>query len=459
MTVQDTTDTTDAAATLRQMLGARIVLPGDAGYDAARTAWNLAIDQRPAAVAQPETAEDVVDVVRAAAATGLRVAPQATGHGAGALADTGLAGTVLLSLARLRGVAVDPAARTARVLGGSVWNEVLAEAAPHGLTAMHGSAGDVGVVGYTLSGGLSFYARAHGLAVSTVRAAQVVTAEGRLVRASAHENPELFWALRGGSGAFGVVVSLEIDLLPYAEVYAGMLLWDGSRAAEVAHAWAHWTRTAPETVSTSLRVMHFPPLPELPPFLAGRSVTVIDGVVLEHDAAAGELLAPLRALGPEMDTFARIPAADVVQIHMDPPAPTPAASAGAMLDSFEPEAVDAWLLAAGDTPGLSFAEVRHLGGAVAQRPQGAGAVGSIAGAYLAAGIAMVPAPELAPVANAAVHALVAALEPWHAPALALTFIDGGVGRERGFGDAAVRLRELKAVYDPTGMLSAGHPVG
>ncbi|WP_062389550.1 FAD-binding oxidoreductase [Demequina iriomotensis] len=455
MTVQHTLG---AAAELRHLLGDRIVLPGDAAYEDARLPWNRAIDQRPFAVARPESAEDVVAIVRAAAATGLRVAPQSTGHGAGALADSDLSRTILVSLAGLRGVTVDPATRTARVLGGSQWNDVLAQAAPHGLTAMHGSAGDVGVVGYSLSGGLSFFARAHGLAVNAVRAVQIVTAEGRLVRASAEENTELFWAVRGGSGAFGIVVSIEVDLLPYADLFAGMLLWDVSRAPAVAHAWAAWTRTAPESVSTSLRIMHFPPLPELPPFLSGRSVVVIDGVVLAPDDAAAEIIEPLRVLAPGLDTFARIPSAGLVHMHMDPPEPTPAASTGAMLASFDGEAVDAWLAAATSTPGLSFAEVRHVGGAAARRPDGAGAVGSLAGDYLLAGIGMVPVPDLAPIAQAAVHALVHSMDAWRAPALALTFIDGDVDRELGFGGAAARLRELKAVYDPAGMFAAGHPV-
>lgn len=448
-----------AGERLRARLGDLVVLEGDAGYDAARMPWNLAIDQRPLAVARPATAEDVVTIVKAAAALGLRVAPQATGHGARALADTDLSSAVLVSLAALRGVSVDPVARTARVLGGSHWNDVIAEAAPHGLTAMHGSAGDVGVVGYALSGGLSFYARAHGLAVNAVREVQIVTADGRVVRASADECPDLFWAVRGGSGAFGIVVSLELDLLPYADLFAGMLLWDASHAHEVAHAWAAWTGAVHESVTTSLRVMHFPPLPELPPFLSGRSVVVIDGAIVEPDAVAEGILEPLRALQPEMDTFARIPAADLVHMHMDPPEPSPAASSGAMLRSFGPPAVDAWLEASHTIPGLSISEVRHVGGAVARRPVGAGAVGAIAGDYLLGAVAMVPAPELADGAQAAVHALVAAMSVWHERSLALTFVDGGVERELGFGVSLGRLSELKAVYDPSGMFAAAHPVG
>ncbi|BDZ63475.1 FAD-dependent oxidoreductase [Agromyces mangrovi Wang et al. 2018] len=448
-----------SAQQLRDALGDRIILPGDTEYSTARLPWNLAIDQRPFAVAQPESAEDVVDVVRAAAASGLRVAPQSTGHGAAALADTDLSDVVLVSLSKLRGVTVHPEAQHATVLGGSVWNDVVEAAAPYGMTALHGSAGDVGVVGYALSGGLSFYARARGLAVNSVRAAQIVTADGRIVRATPHDEPDLFWAVRGGSGAFGIVVSLELDLLAIADVFAGMLLWDASRASEVAHAWAAWTTDAPESASTSLRVMHFPPMPELPPFLSGRSVVVIDGAILETDAAASALLAPLRALEPELDTFARMPASALVQVHMDPPEPAPAFSAGAMLASFPPEAVDAWVVAATSTPVLFIAEVRHAGGAAARRPEGAGAIGSVDGEYLLAGIAMVPAPELAEPALAAAHAAVAAMAPWHAPALALTFIDGGVDRALGFGASRERLQQLKGQWDPADVFAAGQPVG
>ncbi|MET0811804.1 MAG: FAD-binding oxidoreductase [Microbacterium sp.] len=441
---------------LRDTLGDRVILPGDPEYDVVRVPWNVAVDQRPFAVARPVTVEDAIDVVRAAVAADLRIAPQATGHAAGALADSDLSDTVVVSLAALRGVTVDVAAQTAIVMGGSIWNDVIVEAAAHGLTALHGSAGDVGVVGYSLSGGLSFYARAHGLAVNDVRAVHVVGADGRLVRASADENADLFWALRGGSGAFGVVVSIEIALRPIADVVAGMLLWDASRAADVSRAWARWTGSAPETATTTLRIMNFPPIPDLPPFLSGRSVVVIDGAILETDAAASALLAPLRHLQPEIDTFARIPAAGLVAVHMDPPGPTPAATAHSVLGSLPPDAVDRFV-EVGSRPGMFIAELRHLGGAIGRRPEGAGAVATIEGAYVFHAIAVVPAPEAAAAAHGAVWAGVAALEQWRADALALTFVDGGgVDRTSGFGGSLERLRDLRRRFDPAGVFVAAH---
>ncbi|WP_322410600.1 FAD-binding oxidoreductase [Microbacterium invictum] len=465
MTLSDTTIHPTArpgadarAERLRSALGSRVVLPGDAEWDLARMPWNLAVDQRPVAVARPETAEDVVEVVRAATAAGLRIAPQSTGHAAGALAETGLADTVIVSLARLRGVTVDPVARTARVLGGSHWNDVLEATASHGLTAPHGSAGDVSVAGCSLSGGLSFYARTHGLAVNFVRAVEVVTADGALVRASADENPDLFWAIRGGSGAFGVVVSLEIDLLPYADVFAGMLLWDAARAPEVARAWAAWTATAPESATTTLRILNLPPLPELPPFLSGRSVVVVDGAVLKTDDAAAAVLAPLRGLAPEIDTFARIPAAGLVAVHMDPPQPTPAVTQHAVLDELPDDAVAAFLRA-GANRDLFMTELRHIGGAVARPAAHGGAVSALRGQYLCHTVAMIPVPEAAAGATATARAAVTLFAPWHIDALALTFMDGGVDRRIGYGEAAGRLGELKRRFDPGAVFSAAQPVG
>ncbi|MDL5351291.1 FAD-binding oxidoreductase [Microbacterium sp. zg-YB36] len=456
MTLQD--QPVDTRATqLRDALGDRIVLAGDAEYDTARLPWNVVADQRPFAVARPESAEDVVDVVRAVAAAGLRVAPQSTGHAAGALSWADLSDVVIVSLARLRGVTVDPAVRTARVLGGSHWNDVLAASAPHGLTALHGSAGDVSVVGYSLNGGVSFYARAHGLAVGSVREVQLVTADGALVRASADEHSDLFWAVRGGSGAFGVVVSVEIDLLPYPDVFAGMLLWDVSHAARVSHAWAQWTAAAPESVTTALRILHLPPMPELPPFLSGRSLVVIDGAIVETDAAASALLEPLRALSPEIDTFARIPAAGLVEIHMDPPAPTPSVSAHAVLGGLPAEAVDAFVAAA-NTPGVFVAELRHIGGAVARPAAGGGALSAIVGEYVVQGIGMAPMPDAVPMVDAAVRATVAALAPWHTDAVALTFIDvADADATPAYGAGLERLRQLKAEHDPQGVFVPARP--
>ena len=200
------------------------VLPGEDGWEAARQAWNVAADQHPAAVAHPETAEDVVAAVRFARARGLRVAAQCTGHAAAELDP--LDDALLVRTANLRELEIDPEARRARVGAGLQWAEVAEAAAAHGLAGPAGSSGTVGVVGYTLGGGNGWLGRRHGLACNGVSAVELVTADGELRRVDAASDPELFWALRGGGGGnFGVVTAIEFALHPVAEVEMGFLLW------------------------------------------------------------------------------------------------------------------------------------------------------------------------------------------------------------------------------------------
>lgn len=174
-------------------------------------------------MALPADAADVAAVVEFAARNGLRVAAQGTGHNAGVLPS--LDDTILLSTRRMRGVEIDARGRTARVQAGTLWGEVTAAATKVGLFPLAGSSPDVGVVGYTLGGGLSWLGRKHGLAANHVTAIDLVTPDGTFVRATRTSHTDLFWALRGGTGNVGVVTALEFDLLPYGSVYAGMFLW------------------------------------------------------------------------------------------------------------------------------------------------------------------------------------------------------------------------------------------
>ena len=452
-------DVSPAALAVRDACPERVVLPGDVGYDDARVAWNLAVDQRPAAVALPRTVDEVSRIVRAAADQGLRVAPQSTGHGAAPLAGR-LEGAVLLRLSELTGVEIDAERQVARIVGGTLWGEVVAAATPHGLTALHGSAHDVAVAGYALSGGLSFYARQHGLATHSILAAELVTADGSVVRATAEDNPDLFWALRGGGGNFGAVVALELRLLPVVDVVAGMLLWPMDRAPEVTRTWLEWTRELPDSVSTTLRLMSFPPLPELPPFLSGRSIVVVDGALLEDDERAAELLGALRALAPEMDTFGRIPAAELLAVHMDPPGPTPAVSGHALLGALDDAAVDTLLaqVGPGTTSALLFAELRHIGGA-AGRPVAGAALSNLPGDYTLFCAAIAATPELAAAGRVDAEALVEAMSPWAEAMRALTLTETVVDTATGVdAESWARLREVRAEVDPAGVFLANHEI-
>ena len=260
---------TDPATPPRGLAALDVVVPGSPGWDDARRAWNLTVDQRPDAVFMPGDAEEVAAAVRAAGAAGLRVAVQATGHGAGPRRN--LEGTLLINTSRMRGASVDPASRTARVEAGAQWRDVGPLAAEHGLAALHGSAPDVGVVGYTLGGGVGWLGRRYGLAANSVTAIEVVTADGEAVRADADTEPDLFWALRGG-GSFGVVTALEFRLYPVESLNVGWLVWPWEEARRVLARWAEWTDTVPEEVTSIGRILQLPPLPDLPEAFRGRQM-------------------------------------------------------------------------------------------------------------------------------------------------------------------------------------------
>ena len=435
-----------------------LVFPGQPGWDEARRAWNLAVDQRPAAVAVPESVDDVVAAVDHARAVGLRVAVQGTGHGAG---SASLDGTLLINMARLTGVDVDPEARVARVAGGTIWRDVVDAAVPHGLTALHGSAGDVGVVGYSLGGGIGWLARKHGLSASSVLSAEVVTADGDVVRADHETNPDLFWALRGGGGSFGVVTEVEIALYPVAEAYAGWLAWPIERAAQVLGRWAEWTEDAPEEVTSVGRLFQFPPMPELPETLRGRQLVVVEAAFLGDEPAGRELLGPLRELGPELDTFAPVPARALVELHRDPPGPAPGRSEGWMLDGFDEETSRAVVAAAGmdGASPLISVEVRHLEGALG-RPDPAGGVLS----YLEAPFAMysvgvVTGAEAAVAIDERIAGLRGATEPWLARRRYYNFAERNVDPVSFYaqGDYG-RLTAIREEVDPHGLFQAKHTI-
>ncbi len=209
-------------------ISGRIATPSDPDWDQARLAWNLAVDQQPAAVAFVESAADVTAVVGFAAANGLRVAGQSSGHGASPLPP--LDGTILLKTERMRGIAIDPEERTARVEAGVLSLELAEAAGEHGLASLPGSSPDVGVVGYTLGGGLSWLGRQYGFACNNVTGIDVVTAAGEQRSVTASDDPDLFWALRGGGGGYAIVTALHLALLPIAEVYGGILIFPAEAA-------------------------------------------------------------------------------------------------------------------------------------------------------------------------------------------------------------------------------------
>jgi UDP-N-acetylenolpyruvoylglucosamine reductase len=445
---------------LRARVTGDVVLPDDPEWDAARLAWNLAVDQRPAMVALPETSDDVATVVAYAAQVGLRVAVQGTGHGAVARGGE-LSDSILLKMERLRGVEIDAANRTARVEAGVIWSEVAGAAAEHGLATLAGSSPDVGVVGYTLGGGLSWLGRRHGLAASSVVSVEIVTAEGELRRIDADTDADLFWAVRGGGGSFGAVTAIEFALFPLAEVYAGVMLWPIERASEILHAWRERSADMPDDMTTVGRLLQLPPIPDIPEPLRGRAFVAVEAFYLGDEAEGAALVAPIRALGPEIDTVTTIPVAALQEVHMDPEHPVPGLGDGMLLDDLSATSIDALVAAAGPGSGspLLSVEVRQLGGAIARPAAGGGAVSHLDAdfALYAVGIAM--SPEQATAVSAHVELLREALAPWASETTYLNFAETDIAGDRLFGPYAHhRLRAVKAAYDPADLFRSNHPV-
>jgi FAD binding domain-containing protein/berberine-like enzyme len=445
--------------TLRARLTGEVVAPADAHWDRARQAWNLAVDQRPLAVAFPVTDADVIAVVDYAREAGVRIAAQGTGHNAGAMGS--LDDTILVSTARMRGVRIDPEKRLARVRAGALWLDVTAPASEYGLAPLAGSSPDVGVVGYTLGGGLSWLGRKHGLAADSVTAIEIVLADGRHVRCDENVHADLFWALRGGGGSFGVVTAMEFKLHPATELYGGPMFWPWERSAEVMKAWREWTRTAPESVTSCVRILHVPDMPDVPEPLRGRSFVNVDAAVLAPIEEAAAILAPLTGLAPEIAMVGPMEPVALSRLHNDPEQPMPFASGSLTLETLTDEAIDALLGVVGpgtETP-LLLSEIRHLGGALGRRAAGSGALGRFPGEYLFLTGGIVTGVETAMAIDATAARAKAALEPCRATHNYLNFEERNTNPATLFDPQVyARLRQVKTVVDPEDMFRANHSI-
>jgi hypothetical protein len=431
----------------------------DVDWNLERAVFNILVDQQPAGIAVPRSADDVSDVVRSAAADGKRIAAQRTGHNAAPLGS--LANTVLLRTAGLGGVQIDADAGTARVGAGALWGDLVSQASEQGLAALHGSAPNVSIAGYTLGGGVSFYARKHGLACNRVTAIEVVTAGGEQLRVDAKNEPDLFWALRGGGGSFGVLTVLEFDLLPLREILAGALLFPPEQASQVLQGWREWTAGMPEEMTSVGRLMNFPPVPEVPEPVRGKSFAVLEVIYCGDPADGEELVAPLRELGSaDMDTVQTQAPAGIEDLHMDPPTPLPYTSETLLTHELPAEAIDSLVQAVGAGSGsqLASVELRHCGGALSQAPHEAGALATLPGSFLAFGVGFVPVPEAMAPTRGWLGAFKASLEPYDAGRY-FNFVEESFDITKIFpADVLDRLRQVKQRYDRENLFHSNHPV-
>ncbi|HSS63794.1 MAG TPA: FAD-binding oxidoreductase, partial [Gammaproteobacteria bacterium] len=283
-----------------------LIVPGDEQYDTARMVFNAAINRRPALIARCEGADDVIQAVNFAREASLLVAVRGAGHNVAgfAVCDDGL----VIDLSRMKAIMVDPSARTVRVEAGCNWGEVNDALAPQGLAATGGFVSITGVSGLTLGGGLGWLVRKHGLALDNLLSAEVVLADGRLVTASAQENDDLFWAIRGGGGNFGVVTSFTFQVHPLGTVLAGIVLHPASAAAPAIRRWRDLEADAPDESTQGALLFHLPDDPTAPPPLRGTAVVGLGGVYAGAVDEGEKVLAPLRQYGsPLADKFQPMP--------------------------------------------------------------------------------------------------------------------------------------------------------
>lgn len=413
-------------------------LPGDNGYDSGRRSLSPLIDPRPGAVVEANGPADVRAAVAAAREFDVPFAVQATGHGTHVPADGG----ILVKTGGLAAVLVDPDRRIAKVGPGARWGAVLAAAAPFGLAPLSGSSPTVGVTGYTLGGGLGWLARGYGFAADSVVRAEVITADGRTVVASADRNPDLFWALRGGGANFGVVTSLEFRLYPVDRVYAGMAYFDAERAGETLARYRDWAATAPDELSTAALLRRMPDTPDVPEPVRGRRVLVIKAMYAGDATAARTLLRPLWTVAgqPLVDDMRAQPYAEAAM------GGTPAR----YLDLFPtlPDAAIEALVAAHTRPDspVSTIEIRHWGGAMARPARNAGPVGH-------------RTAQFSVIADAVVPGLTAALRRFGIGGSFLNFLADPTRTATAYTEANYRrLRQVKAVYDPDNFFQVNHNI-
>jgi FAD/FMN-containing dehydrogenase len=359
-------DATISIPRLRAEVTGRVIGPQDAGYDRARTIFPGGIDRRPAVIIRAADAADVAYAVSLAGRTGLDLAVRGGGHSIFGVCDDG----IVLDLSAMRGLDIDPQARTAAVEPGVTAGEYTVQAAKYGLATGFGDTGSVGVTGLTLGGGVGYLVRKHGLTIDDLLAAELVTADGRLVRADAEQHPDLFWAIRGGGGNFGVVTRLWLRLHPVDTVVGGMLLLPAT--PEVIAGFMAAAQAAPDELSAIANVMPAPPMPDVPTERHGELVVLAMIVYAGEQEEGLRAVAPFRALAE--------PIADLVRPMAYPEIYPPDG------ETYHPMAAGRTLFADGFDAGLAatilkhlrasaapmrVAQLRVLGGAVARVPNDA----------------------------------------------------------------------------------------
>ena len=441
------------ASALRDVVGGRVYAAGDDGYHAARLPWQRLHDPHPAFVVEATGPHDVLAALRFAREHDLLFSVQGTGHGAVLATDGG----VLVKTSEMSSVEIDAGRRIARVGAGALWSDVIAAAAPHGLAPLSGTSAGVGVVGYTLGGGAGWLSRAYGYAADSVVSAQVVTAAGELVTASPHQNPDLFWAIRGGSGNFGVVTALEFRVHPVSTVYAGIAMFAPDRAAEAFAVYREWALDEPDSSHAVLQLAQMPDVPQVPEPVRGKRVLMLRAMHVGDAEDAERLYAPLRdAAGPPlMDGMRTTPYADAAAM-LPPPPPMASDMRLELFHQVPDAAIAAMVEAEGRVAGIEF---RHWGGEMGRPGEDAGPIGHRDVPFSIVVGGMTPDREEWPAVAADLEAVVAKLRPYATGGSFLNFLgDADRTADAYTAEDYRRLTEVKAAYDPDNVFAANHNI-
>jgi hypothetical protein len=443
---------------LRLVVSGRLVTPADADFQDIRTPWMVNVDQQPAAVLEVAHVGDVVEAVRFAAAHGTSVSAQPTGHAP----RTTLDGTLLLRTRALQGIEVDRVRGTVSVGAGVKWGELCAVLDGTGLMALAGSNPDPSVVGLILGGGVSWFTRAHGFTANSVVSLDVVDPSGEFVHVTRASDPDLFWALRGGGGDFGIVVRLELALFDAPEMYGGQLLWPVEHAPAVLKAFRDLALVAPRELTMWAHVLHFPPIPDVPEPLRGRSFVNVAATYLGSAQMAEILLWSLRDAAPvEMDLMQAITPSGLDAVAAEPTEPMPGVEHSMLLTGLDDEAIDALCAAVTDprTCPLLFVQIRGLGGAFADDSAAGGAVRPVTEPFQVFALGVPAVPELAAAIPHAFSAVDAALGRLASGRRMPNFIGEGQDDATGYdGERLARLQAIKRERDPMGVIRSNKPV-
>ncbi len=440
-----------------------VLTPNETGYDEARQAWNTTYDQHPALVALVASAPDVIAAVGFAREQNLLVAVQSTGHGIAYPCDGGL----LINTSRMTDIQIDPQAQTARVEPGVLWGDVVNQTQAFGLAALSGFAPNVGVVGYTLGGGFGWLVRKYGLAADSVRSVELVTADGRELLVSETSHSDLFWGLRGGSGNFGIVTSIEFALYPLVGVFGGRIFYPIEKAKEVFSRYSQWVETVPDELTSTISIMHLPSTPDLPEPLRGKAMVIVGACFAGSAEDGAALLRPIREFGsPVVDTFAPMRYADTGTISSDPVEPQGPYGHTQLIKELSSDAIDKIVEVAGacSKSPLTMVEFRHLGGAAARVDRDANAVSHRDAPFVLHTQALL---KTSPEENARLKQFTAfvaeAMRPFETGGALLNFLgDGDVGEQRVRAVYSAehyrRLVELKDKYDPENFFRLNHNI-